>query len=161
VTSAFDEYDALADLAAHPGAAQDAVAPLAASVSGDLKRRGGWGDRSESESTDEGTPRRAGRWPLVIIGLAAWLTVLLAVTLVVHWLMGVAFLAVSVPAVFLERHRRREERARRERLTRPLCPACAYDLTGLEDALPRAWVVGRSGPRRCPECGEVWPLVPR
>lgn len=40
------------------------------------------------------------------------------------------------------------------------CPRCRYDLSGLRDALFPLVVSVRLGPRRCPECGEPWPLIP-
>lgn len=41
------------------------------------------------------------------------------------------------------------------------CPDCRYDLTGLPDAIPTDSTGGiRTGPRKCPECGAAWPLVP-
>ncbi len=41
------------------------------------------------------------------------------------------------------------------------CPACTYDLTGLPDFIPHEWIAAHASPRRCLECGEPWPLVPR
>lgn len=41
------------------------------------------------------------------------------------------------------------------------CPACGYDLRGI-DAFDEFDEDGRpvAGPRVCPECGSAWPLVP-
>lgn len=41
------------------------------------------------------------------------------------------------------------------------CPHCGHGLAGLPDGLPGKVLRGlRTGPRRCPECGAWWPLVP-
>lgn len=41
------------------------------------------------------------------------------------------------------------------------CPDCRYDLAGLPDAVGVNAAAGlRTGPRRCPECGAGWPLIP-
>lgn len=41
------------------------------------------------------------------------------------------------------------------------CPACSYDLTGVEAGIgPELTEEFHFGPRRCPECGMHWPLVP-
>lgn len=41
------------------------------------------------------------------------------------------------------------------------CPDCDYDLDGLPPALPPDKMFGVDvGPRHCPECGGLWPLVP-
>lgn len=155
-----EAYDTLAEMARRPGAPQSDVAPLAALVSADLKRRGRWFEDGE-DAEGGAKPEAFGRGVLVFAGLVAWLAVLLGVTLVVGWIMALAFVGVSVPALLLELHRRKSERARRARATGLVCPKCAYDLAGLGDDLPREWVVGSSGPRRCPECGAPWPMVLR
>jgi hypothetical protein len=49
-----------------------------------------------------------------------------------------------------------EARARKR-----LCPGCGYDLRGSPPGLPLDRLGGVDvGPRACPECGSVWPLVP-
>ena len=52
------------------------------------------------------------------------------------------------------------ERRRARAAAEPRCPYCGYELAGLSDALFPAIVSVRLGPRRCPECGESWPLIP-
>lgn len=158
--SPFAAYDALAALARSPGAAQAEIVRLAAEVSSDLKRRGRWPGVPETVPPAE-KAERAAMPRLVPVLLVVWLGIMLAAALVAGWLMVLPFLAVCIPVIALEVHRRRSERARRERAARPTCPACAYDLSGLADDLPREWVVGSSGPSRCPECGRAWPLVGR
>lgn len=40
------------------------------------------------------------------------------------------------------------------------CPDCDYDLAGVPSELDEAVYSVESGPRRCSECGALWPLVP-
>jgi len=155
-----DAYDELADLASRQSLDQGAIAPLAAVVSSDLKHRGRWADRL-GDGAAAAKRETFGRGWMVIVALCVWLALLLVATMAVGWIMALPFAAVLAPVLVLEWHRRRSDRARRERAERPTCPRCGYDLSGLGDDLPREWVVGSSGPRRCPECGEAWPLVPR
>lgn len=52
---------------------------------------------------------------------------------------------------------RRLDRSARE----PVCPDCEYDLSGVPGAFDvKATANVPVGPRRCPECGCPWPLVP-
>ncbi len=154
-----EAYEALAEIAeGRGGGDRNKLAPLAAKVASDLKHRGRWPEQvlEEARAARREAPGR-GRLVLVVMGL--WLAFLLGAAILVGWIMVLPFAAVLMPLFVLEWHRRRSERARAERAERPTCPGCGYDLSGLADALPREWVVGSSGPRRCPECGEAWPLV--
>jgi hypothetical protein len=66
------------------------------------------------------------------------------------WVAYVGALLVSITRL----HRAR--RAATEAIRQVRCPDCAYDLVGS----PAAFAEKRIGPRRCPECGSPWPLVP-
>lgn len=72
-------------------------------------------------------------------------------------------LAVAILALAIRSARRRE--AQNKAITTgsstEICHSCTYDLTGLPDSIPHEWVAVHVGPRRCPECGELWPRVPR
>lgn len=48
----------------------------------------------------------------------------------------------------------------RRRVLRSACPACGYDLTASDDALPPQLGVRGCGPALCPECACPWPRIP-
>ncbi len=46
-------------------------------------------------------------------------------------------------------------------LKRQFCPDCKYDLRGCDPGLAPDLLLGLNiGPKRCPECGSHWPLLP-
>ena len=47
-----------------------------------------------------------------------------------------------------------------QRFTRRACPDCGYDLRAIPDEFDPASLGARTGPRHCPECGCLWPLIP-
>lgn len=62
---------------------------------------------------------------------------------------------LAFTAMYLETRRGAKGRRRHS-----ICPRCDYDLRSLPRPIEPAQAGFDPGPRRCPECGEPWPLVP-
>lgn len=75
----------------------------------------------------------------------------------VAWILAVIFVVFVIRALVVESRRKHAAAA----INSEACPSCSYDLTGLPNVIPISLVGLPTGPRRCPECGEPWPLVPR
>jgi len=93
---------------------------------------------------------------LIILGGLALAMLLLA---------GLAWIILPVAAVLWVLRRLIVQRGLQARLNLALggrrCPGCRYDLSDSPPGLPPQSLNGQwPGPRRCPECGSAWPLIP-
>lgn len=89
----------------------------------------------------------------------AALSVCFALILYVDRLVAAVFIAVFAGGVLSA-----WRNSRRASLTRALkqrsCPDCGYDLRGTPRGIDPSVLGLDIGPRRCPECGARWPLLP-
>ncbi len=76
-----------------------------------------------------------------------------------HATLGLILLGLAVMVLVFLWRRSRRTRLRRA-LKRRLCPDCGYNLRGCPSGLDPGLLGLDPGPRRCPECGSAWPLLP-
>lgn len=105
------------------------------------------------------------RSPWSLLALAACIGLALAIgKMIGQW--GLVAMAAAYGAWFAGRRARgfqKPEKAgwRTRTLRDRTCASCDYELSGHDDAIPPTALGGwKIGPRRCPECGALWPLVP-
>lgn len=126
--------------------------------------------RARIDYWSEGGASRSREMPTLAAELSALLVARLivvfgAIALAALLLSGLIWLAVPVVLIAWLIHRRATQRGLLVRLNLALggrcCPACGYDLSGSVPAIPPEDLEGQwIGPRRCPECGAAWPLLP-
>lgn len=96
---------------------------------------------------------------VIVLALAvfAFLSAVPASRLWTRGLIAIGVLGALVVLVMLQRRFIRL----RGSVSQRACPTCAYALDGLPSAIEPRLLKGLDpGPRVCPECGTLWPLVP-
>lgn len=175
--SQFDSYDQLADLAEKAPVAPQAATHLSAEVAADLRNRlqatGATPANLQPRATERGGTAPKADWSsrffaeLLLLFLFAQLGAMgvgYAVFAKYWWLIAIVLSPIIVGglAVMLPLHKRKMQRHRSMvARSEARCVECNYNLHGLSDSIPHEWIAAHVGPRRCPECGEPWPLVPR
>ena len=165
----FEAYDRLAELARSEQPDQSVVAPLAATVLSDLRRRareaatpaappaappqGFWRDLFVVRLT----PPRYGAGTSPTIALVVVVIVLVSAVFQGPWVVFISVALLGMLVILFEARRALSRRA--ERGAKLPCPRCGYDLSGLPDAIPKLWVADQVGPQRCPECAAPWPKL--
>lgn len=103
------------------------------------------------------------RMQVAILGLfAAWaiLTLMLAIAFRPSIAMLLTTPLIGVMIVLQIRTGGRPTSRLLRALDVAVCPACEYDLTGLDHWPSHHMLEEHCGPQLCPECGTSWPLVP-
>lgn len=160
--SEFDSYDRLADVFNSAPTVQYLPTTLSEEVASDFRERR---NAIETQACDlrigADLGRHIGLWIKVLF---LWAVGFFAIFVARFSLWIAAILLVTVGLGVWARlavTRRARKRGDIKPSTRGRCFGCEYDLTGLSDSIPYEWITAHVGPRRCPECGEPWPLVPR
>lgn len=162
----FVRYDRLAEMVGNPPSDHSALTALAAEVAADYRGR-------ERERVLASKRRRSVQRPLEATSLRTfqlefivWLAAFVLWSIIGQnpWLAALVVAAAVLTLVIraMRKHRAMQNARNGIPANQPCsCLACRYDLTGLPDSIPHEWIAAHVGPRRCPECGEPWPLVPR
>ncbi len=103
-----------------------------------------------------------GRGALIVVAIAVVASVLAMFIGPSGAMVGTAAIVIISAATFSYLHEQRQKRSRAcmSRWLACRCPACSYELEGLDHIPPAQVAFVELGPSACPECGVAWPLVP-
>lgn len=160
------QYDRLAEMVGNPPSDHSALTALAAEVAADFRGR----ERERALIGKRGRPSLHLSHPASLrtfqVEFIVWLAAFVLWSIIGQnpWLAALVVAAAVLTLVVRAVRKRRAMRRLLDGISandHQDCLTCGYDLSGLPASIPHEWIAAYAGPRRCPECGEPWPMVPR
>ncbi len=161
----FEQYDRLAGMVGNPPSDHSILTAVAAEVVANLRTREREHSAARARRITIQAQTKRNPPSLWLFEITAWIvTGSIALSMVMQnpWTAASILVLMFLAAWINSARKRSITRCTMNPIETSLnCPRCRYDLTGLPDSIPHEWIAAHSGPRRCPECGEPWPMVPR